>query len=311
MTSLAALVLAAACSSVATPGPTGTSGTTGSPPPSGWASPIGSTSVVPVLASVELAAGPERVLFTLIDQQGRVVAGPTVAVHVRSFDLARDADTPVDEVDAAFFWIIEGERGLYRAPVLFSAAGQWGGEFVVTGVEAAPVTVRVVFSVRAHPSTPAVGEPAPPVDTPTLADAGGDPHLISTDQDPDPRLYEVSVREALEAKQPFLLNFGTPAFCESQTCGPTLQVIRSVLADFPTLTAIHVEPYQLTMRDGSLQPVFDASGHMQPIPAVRTWGLPSEPYTFLVRADGTIATRLEGAIDPLELGQAIEALLAG
>lgn len=288
-----------------TPGPSSSPGT------SGWASAIGSTPVVPRLASAELAAGPERFLFTLVDRQDRVVASPSAAVRVRYFDLARDPEQPAVETEAVFFWIIEGERGLYRAPVTFTSAGTWGAEFAVSGLEAAPVAVRVIFTVRAHPSTPAVGDPAPPVDTPTLDSVGGDPRLISTDPDPDPRLYQQSVRDALAAKEPFLLNFGTPAFCESSTCGPTLHVIRQVLADFPTLTAIHVEPYALVMREGSLQPVLDASGHMQPIPAVVTWGLPSEPYTFLVDAEGKVAARLEGALDPVELRSAIEDLLAG
>jgi len=288
-----------------TPGPSSSSAS------GGWASTIGSTPVVPKLASAELAAGSERFLFTLVDRQNQVTAGPSVAVHVRYFDLARDPDLPGAESDAIFFWIIEGERGLYRAPVTFTSAGTWGAEFTVSGLEAAPAAVRVIFSVRDHPSTPGVGDPAPPVDTPTLDDAGGDPRLISTDPDPDPRLYQLSVRDALAARKPFLLNFGTPAFCESSTCGPTLQVIRTVLADFPTLTATHVEPYRLVMREGSLQPVFDASGRMQPIPAVVTWGLPTEPYTFLVDGDGNVAARLEGALDPVELRQAIEDLLAG
>jgi hypothetical protein len=312
---LAFVSLVAACTAAPSATPSA------SPTTAGWASPVGSTPVVPKFASSELAVGPERFLFTIIDLQGHQLADPSAAVHVRFFDLAKDAEHPASETEAVFFWLDEGVRGLYRAPVTFTTAGQWGAEMVVTrsgsGPAAAtdplasPVTVRVIFPVRAHPSTPAVGDPAPPVDTPTLASAGGDPRRISTDPDPDPRLYQLSVREALAAKQPFLLNFGTPAFCESSTCGPTLKVIRAVLADFPTLAAIHVEPYLLREADGSLQPAFDASGNMQPIPAVLTWGLTTEPYTFLIDGDGKVAARLEGAIDPVELRQAITALLGG
>jgi hypothetical protein len=134
--------------------------------------------------------------------------------------------------------------------------------------------------------------------------------MISTDSDPDPRLYQLSVRDALAAKKPFLLFFGTPAFCQTATCGPTLKVVRQVLADFPTLTAIHVEPYQTVFKDGALQLVVDASGSPQPIAAVNTWGLPTEPYTFLVDANGKVADRFAGPIDPPELHDAIQALLA-
>jgi len=316
-------VLLAAC----TGGPS-TAPTT-SPSPEGWASQVGSTPVIPVIASTEFAKGKERFLFTLIDQTNHVVADPSVAVRVRFFNLARDATTPASETDAVFYWIIEGQRGLYRAPATFTEAGQWGAEILVrrsgasgsgltdsgaagtTDPLASEVTVRVVFSVREHPSTPAIGDPAPPADTPTLETAGGDTHRISTDLDPDPRFYELSIRQAIEAGKPFLLVFATPAFCQTATCGPTLQVVKQVVADYPTLTAIHVEPYELVERDGALQPVVDANGNFQAIPAVRAWGLISEPYTFLVDADGKVAARLDGPIDPTELREAIDALPSG
>jgi len=315
-------LLAAACSAGPSAVPSSPSGS--SAPPNGWASAVGSTPVVPILASSELARGKERFLFTLTDQAGHVISDPSAAAHVRFFDLAKDAEHPAAETDAPFYWLIEGARGLYRAPVTFTEAGQWGAEFIVarTGTPAAsappnpdpiasPATVRVIFTVRDHSSTPAIGDPAPPVDTPTLATAGGDPRKISTDPQPDPRLYQLSIRDALAAKKPFLLIFGTPAFCQTATCGPTLQVVRAVLAAYPDLAAIHVEPYVLAEKDGSLQPVYDASGNFQPVPAVTAWGLNTEPYTFLVGGDGTVQAKFEGPIDPVELRQGIDALPPG
>ena len=316
---LSAALVMAACSAGPSIAPNSPSG--GTAPPTGWASAVGSTPIIPILASSELARGKERFLFILTDQAGHVISDPSATAHVRFFDLARDPNHPAAETDAPFYWLIEGARGLYRAPVTFTEAGQWGAEFIVarTGTPAAspppspdpiasPVTVRVIFTVREHSSTPAIGDPAPPADTPTLATAGGDPRKISTDPQPDPRLYQLSIRDALAAKQPFLVIFGTPAFCQTATCGPTLQIVRGVLADYPNLNAIHVEPYVLAEKDGSLQPVLDASGNLQPVPAVTAWGLNTEPYTFLVGADGTVQAKFEGAIDPVELRAAIDAL---
>lgn len=315
---LLAACLVAACSAGPSVAPPSSSPTSGS-----WASEVGSTAVVPILASSELAQGQERFLFTLADKAGQVVSDPSATVHVGFFDLAKDPDHPASETDAPFYWLIEGSRGLYRAPVTFASAGVWGAEFAVTRISgvpgastppnpdplASPVTVRVIFTVRDRSSTPAIGAPAPSADTPTLQTAGGDPRKISTDPNPDPRLYQLSIRQALEAKKPFLLIFGTPAFCQTATCGPTLQVVRQVLADYPNLNAIHVEPYVLMEKDGALQPVLDSSGNFEPIPAVLTYGLTTEPYTFLVGADGTIQAKFEGPIDPIELRAAIDALL--
>jgi hypothetical protein len=326
----AALALVAACAGTsATPSPT--------PAPSGtgWASPIGSVPIVPILAAPELAKGPDRFLFTIVDKQNRGLADPSVAVHARFFDLAKDPNQPASESDAAFFWIIEGERGLYRAPVTFTSAGDWGVELDIsrsgaaasagasrsggtagaspTGSDAlaSPVAVRVTFPVAERPSVPAVGDPAPSVVSPTLADAGGDPKEISTDPDPDPKLYQLSIADALADKRPFLLVFATPAFCQTATCGPTLEVVRAVLEDFPALAAVHVEPYVMQMRNGNLQPVLDASGQFQTVKAVQVWNLPTEPYTFLVGADGKVAARFAGPIDPAELKAGISALVGG
>jgi hypothetical protein len=249
-------------------------------------------------------------------------------VHARFFDLAKDANQPATEADAVFFWIIEGERGLYRTPVTFASSGNWGVELTVSrsaGVSpaasaasksggdplAAPVSVRVTFPVADRPSVPAVGDPAPSVDSLTLASAGGDAKKISTDPDPDPKLYQLSIADALAAKKPFLLVFATPAFCQTATCGPTLEVARGVLKDFPALTAVHVEPYVMQVRNGSLQPVLDASGQFQSVKAVQVWNLPTEPYTFLVGADGKVAARFAGPVDPVELHMAIVALVGG
>jgi hypothetical protein len=321
----AALALVAACAGTSTtPSPTpAASGT-------GWASPIGSVPIVPILASPELAKGPDRFLFTIVDKQNKALADPSVAVHARFFDLAKDPNQPVTESDAAFFWIIEGERGLYRAPVHFTSAGNWGveldinrsgpspaasagGSATASGSDplASPVSVRVTFPVAERPSVPAVSDAAPSVESPTLADAGGDPRKISTDPNPDPKLYQLSIADALAAKKPFLLVFATPAFCQTATCGPTLDVVRAVLKDFPTLTAVHVEPYVMQVRNGSLQPVLDAAGQFQTVKAVQVWNLPTEPYTFLVAADGKVAARFAGPIDPAELRDAIAGLLAG
>ena len=38
---------------------------------------------------------------------------------------------------------------------------------------------------------------------------------------------------------------------------------------------------------------------------MREWSLPTEPWTFLVGADGKIAARFEGTVSVLELEQSV------
>ena len=75
---------------------------------------------------------------------------------------------------------------------------------------------------------------------------------VSTDPHPDPDFYELTVKEALAAKQPFVLVFATPAFCQSAQCGPTLDRVKAVAADAPdNVRFINVEPYQLDVHGGA------------------------------------------------------------
>ncbi len=72
---------------------------------------------------------------------------------------------------------------------------------------------------------------------------------------------------------------------------------------------LHVEPYVLEVKDGRTQPQVDVTGHPKPIRAVVEWGLPSEPYVFVVDAEGKVAAKFEGLAYPDELTAALDALL--
>src|SRR6478752_6920915 len=109
----------------------------------------------------------------------------------------------------------------------------------------------------------AVGQKAPASKTPTVADVGGDVSKISTDPTPDPAFYQTSVADALAAHKPFMLVFATPKFCQTKTCGPTLDKVKAVAAKHPDVTFINVEPYLLEDVDGQLQPKLDAKGNLQ------------------------------------------------
>ena len=82
---------------------------------------------------------------------------------------------------------------------------------------------------------------------------------ISTDTNPDPAFYKTSVADAIAEKKPFILVFATPKFCKSAQCGPTLDQLKPIAAANPGVTFINVEPYELKLVDGQLQPVLDAN----------------------------------------------------
>jgi hypothetical protein len=109
-----------------------------------------------------------------------------------------------------------------------------------------------------------------------------------------------------------VLVFATPLFCTSRTCGPTLETVKAAVAPYgDAIDVIHVEPYQLKVVDGQPQPALDANGGYQVVPAALEWGIPIEPYIFVVGADGKVAAKFEGALGADELKAAIDGVLAG
>ncbi len=264
--------------------------------------------IIPILASSEIAQGRNRFLFGLTDRAGKLVAAPDVEVRLRFYDDGADPEAVAFEAESRFLWTIEGERGLYAADVTFPSAGRWGTRFDVTFPDGTEETVRVDYDVRETTSTPPLGGPAPSVDTPTAADVGGDLALISTDGEPVEQLYRLSIEDALSAGEPFVVAFVTPAFCQTATCGPTLEKVKEVANNNPDIDFIHVEPYLMAMQDEGLQPVLGEDGLLQSAPWTTAWGLLSEPFVAVVDGDGNVTAKFEGAITTEELEEALAAL---
>ena len=264
--------------------------------------------ILPVLASSELSAGPNRFLFSLTDSDGDLVASPDLDVQLEFYEADRGPDDASFETGSRFVWTIEGERGLYVADAEFPSGGRWGTRFQATSPDGVTESVRVEYDVLDQSRTPAIGAPAPAVETPTADSVAGDLSRLSTDPSPEPRFYETSVADALDAGDPFVFVFATPAFCRTATCGPMLEMVKAQAADHPDLTFINVEPYVMEFLDGSLRPVLSAEGTLQAAPWTDAWRLLTEPYVVVVDGGGLVRAKFEGAFAPDELAAAVEGL---
>jgi hypothetical protein len=264
---------------------------------------------VPITSSGAIACGPTRFQFSFVTADNVPAAAPDRTVSVGFYDLGADPSTPVMSADGTFIWGIEGERGVYVANVDFPTSGLWGAEFTTEAPGSPAETIRFQFDVQSTPAVVSVGDEAPPSDTPTLADVGGDVTRISTDDDPVPAFYETSIADAVAGRKPFVVVFATPKFCASAQCGPTLDRIKPIAAAHPDMTFINVEPYQLHDVDGQLQPVTQGDPpKLVTVPAANEWHLLSEPWTFVVGSDGIVSASLEGVVGDEELEAAIAAV---
>lgn len=248
--------------------------------------------IVGIRASTDPAVGDERFLFAVSEIGGERRGGPEEEVTL----VAASLDAPDDQIsaDAVFTWIVPEAFGLYRADVAFDRPGIWEIDFEIsTGEETQPFLV----DVRAEPETVAVGESAPRTVTPTLDDLPIDE--LTTDPTPMDSLYEMSLDEAFTNGRQSVVIFATPAFCTSAACGPLLQQTKDAAADFEDVNFVHVEVYS-GFNDEGFQPDAD---HL--VPAVVDFGLPSEPWIFIVDEDGVVKSRLEGVLGVGELADII------
>lgn len=250
--------------------------------------------IYPIFVSSEITVGDRsRFLVGLLDSNDAPVSSDELNMTA-SFEPVSGSGS---SSEAAFDYIEtvpSQDRGVYVAYPAFDEPGLWKAKLSVEG-DGHDADLAGCFQVTAEGSTPAIGAPAPASDVPT-ADEVDDLAKISTDPMPKRRFYRMSPAEALEKGKPFVLVFATPKYCTSQTCGPTLDIVADVVADYPKLTVIHSEIYK------NLEPTNPV------VPAVSEWGLPSEPWVFVVNAKGNVIAKYEGSISEEELTPVLESL---
>jgi hypothetical protein len=275
----------------------------------GWPKPgqVTTSGIVPVIASSEKLVGRSRLLFILADDQNRPIADEKLQVEMTFYDLCTDPATATEALTPAFEWGIVGSHAFYVATPELTQPGPWGAAITVRDpANGTTTSAKLQFTVSAGGFGPRVGDPAPAVKTLTLGDVGGDIRKISSDPNPEPSFYRTSLDAALAANEPFLLAFATPGFCKSAQCGPTLEVVKAAVKEAP-IRVVAVEPYQLVFTNGRLQPV-EQDNNFVPVEAATAYGIPTEPWLFLVGADGTIASSFEAVVGEQELVGAIRAV---
>ncbi|MEX2158386.1 MAG: hypothetical protein WEB04_03200 [Dehalococcoidia bacterium] len=257
-------------------------------------------SIRPLPGNTELVVGQNRFAFGLVDATNHPIQQTAgTSVHI-AFLLDEE---PQHEQDADFIWAIPDVTGFWTAMVDFTEAGTWAARVTATqdGKES---EVDFSFPVTPDGIAPTIGDPAPAAENLTLDTASIT--RMSTDEHPEPALYEMTITQALDADKPFVVIFATPAFCQTRFCGPVLDNIKAVLPDFSdNVNFIHIEPFELT-EEGEI--VADDQGAFVPAAPTNLWKLQTEPWVFIVDGNGEIAMRFEGAASVEELRLAIGAV---
>ena len=124
---------------------------------------------------------------------------------------------------------------------------------------------------------------------------------------PTPELHQWSIADAIDQGRPALVLFGTPAYCVSKFCGPEVRALQRLGAAYPDQAIyIHVEIW----KDFNTQPQVVNEGAADWL--LRT--MPddtqemTEPWLYLIGADGLIVDRWGSLFDPADVEATLEAL---
>lgn len=100
-------------------------------------------------------------------------------------------------------------------------------------------------------------------------------------------------------KEPIVLLFATPEFCQSRVCGPVVDVAEQAEKEYGDEAAfIHMDIYNGNDPENGVRP------------QVRAFHLPSEPFLFTIDREGIVRDAVEGAFGLRLMHEAIDKAIA-
>jgi hypothetical protein len=187
---------------------------------------------------------------------------------------------------------------VYVTNVDFPSEGEWRIAALIEQGDETTAALLPSALVGEFTKIPRVGQQAPAIHTPTPADAAGDLSEITTRVPPDTQ-NRVDYADVL-GKEPIILLFATPQFCQSRVCGPVVDEAEQVKQLYGERAAfIHMEIYN------------DNDPNKGVRSQVRAFHLPSEPWLFAIDRRGTVRSVLEGAFGVDELTRAVKGATGG
>jgi hypothetical protein len=160
-------------------------------------------------------------------------------------------------------------------------------------VDGEPATASFQVSEPADVALVEVGDVMVAIETPTVTDSRGVDPICTLD--PPCPFHETTAAQALAVGRPLALLISTPAFCQTDVCGPVLDLLVAASDDYPDITFVHAEVYN----DPAADPTDPAAEGVTA--AVTDNGLTFEPTLLLGDATGTLVERLDNIYDAVEL----------
>ncbi len=273
--------------------------------------------VLPTLVNSRVGVGSNRLAFGLFGPDGALIHDAAAAelrlyaidegdrgtlaaeTALRATALAEERDHA--HADGSLHVHSDTLITVWGQTVELTQEGWWGAELSVERGGERHEGLRLRFFVVAEGEEPAVGDPAPATRQRTLT-GGVDIAELSTAQPPNPEMHRLTIADALELDRPLVVTFATPAFCRTRFCGPVLEQVVTPLSEryAGRVEFLHIEPFDpARLRD---------DGAFAAVPAMQEWGLSTEPWVFVVDAQGLVAAKFEGVVSQQEIVEVLERL---
>lgn len=245
------------------------------------------------VAANDFGVGTPRIPFVMF--QGAHPIADAVSVTVTAFDLSSGTAVPTWSGPATGYadydlpyWVVYPE---------LNVVGRWGLVAALTRADGNRAEAQFVVTISDTISAPDIGELPPASQNRTLA-TELDMAKLTSDAAPEPGLYQLTVADALASGKPTVVTFATPAFCTSRLCAPVVDSVKAVYAEFKdSANFIHIEVYK------DFGPPLVYADEMD------EWRLLSEPWTYVLDAEGIVVARLGGPVSPVELREALAPLV--
>ena len=253
----------------------------------------GPSAIQVAVAGSEFTVGNPRIPILLFDGVRRVADARKVVIT--TYDLTPETPEPGGWSGEAInysdyqvpYWVAYPE---------LPHAGFWGLVAEITLADGTETRSEFAIQVVEELDSPMAGEIPPASENRTL-DTEPDISKLTSGFDPEPGLYQMTVAEAMNSGRPTVVTFATPAFCTSQLCAPVVDSVEAVYEKLgDQINFIHIEVYKI------FDPLILAD-------EMREWGLTTEPWTYVLDAEGKVAMRFSGPLSPHELSQALGSLL--
>jgi hypothetical protein len=247
-----------------------------------------------MVASEDFAVGQPRVPIVLYSGPDRVLDAQRM--QLTAFDLSADPPTAGWTGEATNYsdylvpyWVVYPE---------LPHAGYWGLKAEITKADGNVAQAELVIEAKEKTDMPGLGDQPPASQNRTIA-TEPDLRKLTSAVEPNPGFYQMTVAEALQSGRPSLIMFATPGYCQTALCAPVLKSMEAIYPQFQgKVNFIHVEIY----KQFNPELVVDDT--------VDEWKLTSEPWTFLVDAQGTIVARFGGPVSPRELESALDEVVS-